>query len=160
MSDRLNQRALRFIAECNDPKKLRQIANNARAKDEVEIERAALRRLYAVAPAEERGTLEHEVWQGIYALEDALGLERGKTVQLSRTRQKIGRDGEHKIVLDLITGKASSGFDMMIERDMPELTFEAVALRYPARFDHESLAAAQRRLSDAGVSAAALELKA
>jgi hypothetical protein len=112
------------------------------------VEHAALIKLYSVMPAAQPGTLEHDVWQSIYALEGALKAERGKTVLLARTRQKIARDGELKTVADLVTGKESSGFQMLIDRDMPELTFEAVALRHEGRFEPAVLEAARKRLGD------------
>ena len=148
MTDAARQRALAYIAKCTEPAKLRQLARNAGAAGEAEVQRAARLRLYEVSPAEAPGTLEHEVWQSVLALEDALSDESATTKRLSRTRQKIGRDGEHKTVCDLIMGKPSPGFAMLVDRDMIELTFEAVALRFPGRFDPEVLAAAERRLAD------------
>lgn len=142
-------RALARIASCNDPRQLRQMAKNARAKGEEEVRLAAQRRLYEVLPSEEPGTLEYDVWQSIYALEGELSDERGKTVRLSRTRQKITRDKEAKTVADLVMGAQSEGYRMLIERGLKELTFEAVALRHPDRFDQSVLDAAQSRLSDA-----------
>ena len=73
------------------------------------------------------------------------------TIRLARTRQKIARVGEWQTVHDLVNGKTSEGFDMLIERRMPELTFEAVALRHTDRFDEATRRAAERRL--AGVAA-------
>lgn len=147
MTDKIVERSLTFIASCNDPAKLRQIAVNAAAKGAVEVERAARLRLYAILPSERPGTLEYDVWQSIHCLEDTLSVERGKTVRLSRTRQKIGRDGEYKTVSDLVLGAQSDGFDMLIERDMPNLTFEAVAIKHADRFDEAVLAAARSRLT-------------
>lgn len=147
-----SERALQFIASCNDAKKLEQLASNAAAKGETEVERAALLKLYSVKPKAEAGTLEYDVWRSIHALEGALKAERGKTVLLSRTRQKIARDGEERTVADLVTGKPSEGFRMLIDRSMPQLTFEAVALRHPGRFDQWVLDAAQARLVEAGVN--------
>jgi len=150
MSDGPEQRALALIASCVDAAKLRQLAINARQRGAVDVERAALLKLYSVLPSAETGTLEHDVWQSIYALEDALKAERGKTILLARTRQKIARDGEGKTVSDLVLGKESAGFQMLIDRDMPELTFEALALRHADRFEVHVLDAARKRLRSFG----------
>ena len=155
MSD-ATQRALDFISKCTDPKQLRQMAANARRQGEDDVRRAAQLRLYEVLPAEKRGTLEYDVWQSIYALEGELSDERGKTTRLSRTRQKITRDGEQGTVADLVLGKVSDGFRMLVERDLPALTFEAVALKHAERFDQSVLAAAAQRLRDSGYDPEAL----
>lgn len=149
-SDPQVRKALEIVARCSDPKQLAKIAENARRLGQDSVRHAALLKLYAVSPAAEPGTLEHDVWQSIFALEGALKDERGKTVLLSRTRQKIKRDGEHRTVADLVMGKVSDGFRMLIERGMPELTFEAVALKHPKDFDEVVLSAADERLRDAG----------
>ena len=142
--------AMAFIERCSDPKKLRVLIDNARDQGNAEVRRTAQLKLYSILPSEKPGTVEHDVWQSIYALEGALAEERGKTILLSRTRQKISRDGEIRTVADLVTGKPTEGFTMLIDRAMPELTFEAVALRHPGEFSREVLEAAQRRLDEAG----------
>ena len=109
------------------------------------MEHAALK-LYSVLPSAKPGTLEHDGWQSIYALEGELRAERGKTISLAQTRQKIGRDRELKTVADLVTGKESSGFHMLIDRQMSELTFEAVAIRHESCFAPAILEAARERL--------------
>jgi hypothetical protein len=144
------ERALEFIRTCGDPNKLRQLATNARREGEESVRRAAQLRLYEVLPSEKQGTLEYDVWQSIFALEGELTEERGKTTRLSRTRQKITRDGEEKTVADLVLGKISDGFRMLVARGLPRLTFEAVALRHAERFREEVLAAARQRLTDNG----------
>ncbi|MBB5986293.1 hypothetical protein [Sphingobium lignivorans] len=142
--------ALRIIDRCTDPKQLERIAENAFRHGQDSVRHAALLKLYAVSPAAEPRTLKHDVWQSVFALEGALKDERGKTVLLSRTRQKIKRDGEHRTVADLVLGKVADGFLMLVERGMPQLTFEAVALHYPEEFDEEVLSAADARLQAAG----------
>jgi hypothetical protein len=99
---------------------------------------------------DEPGTVEHAVWQSIYALEDVLKQERGKTIMLSRTRQKIGRSGEIQCIADIVLGAPSEGFRMLLERDLLELSFEAVALQFSEKFNVEVLEAAKARLCDAG----------
>jgi hypothetical protein len=147
----LTRRALERIAQCNDPKDLRRMADNAKTAGNDEVREAALRKLYAVSPAAQPGTLEHDVWQSIFALEGALKDERGKTILLSRTRQKIARDGEVVTVADLVIKPPSDGYRMLLDRGWPELTFEAVALRHPDRFDPVVLDAASKRLAGSGV---------
>lgn len=149
--DELTRRALERIARCSEPKELRKMADNAGNAGNHIVKEAALRKLYEVSPSAEVGTLEHAVWQSIYALEDALTEERGKTTRLARTRQKIAREGELKTVADLVTKSASEGYRMLIERGWPELTFEYVALQFTSRFEPGVLEAAKARLSESGV---------
>lgn len=151
-SDVQVKNALQLVERCSDPKDLERIAKNALRHGQDSVRHAALLKLYAVSPAAKPGTLEHDVWQSIFALEGALKDERGKTVLLSRTRQKIKRDGERRTVADLVLGTVSDGFQMLIERGMPELTFEAVARRHPREFDDEVLSAADARLQKFGIT--------
>lgn len=145
-------RALQMIEQCADPKSLRQIAANARAKGELAVAHAADLRLYSILPAEAPGTFEHDVWQSIHALEGTLTVERGKTTRLGRTRQKISRVGELDTIKDLVLAtKPSEGFDMLVERQMGDLAFEAVVLRHPDRFDITVLDAAVARLRSVGI---------
>lgn len=149
MANDRKAKALGYIERSTDQKGLLNMAKNAAQQGEHEIEQAALRKLYSVMPNQEPGTLEYDVWQSIYALEDCLKRERGKTVLLARTRQKIKKDGEKKTVHDLVNGKVSDGFKMLIEREMPELTFEAVALNHAEYFDQDTLEEAKARLDAA-----------
>src|SRR5579872_4658351 len=98
MTDDKVERALLTVAHCDDPKQLQQIMQNARERGATVVRDAAFRRLCAIKPSAEPGTLEHAGWQSIYALEEVLKDERNKTTLLARTRQKIGRDGEQKTV--------------------------------------------------------------
>ncbi len=136
-----------MIQSCTDVENLRKIAKNARRNNELDVARAADLRLYEVSPAEEPGSLEHDVWRSVYALEDTLTQERGRTTRLGRTRPKIAKVGEVETLTSLIlSAKPSEGFSMLIERAMTDLTFEAVALRHPDRFNEQVLLAASERL--------------
>jgi hypothetical protein len=58
-----------------------------------------------------------------------------------------------RTLIDFVISKnPTDGFDMLIERGMPELTGEAVVLRHAAHFDGAVAAAAQARLIDAGIN--------
>lgn len=152
MTDNAVARAMKTIEGCVDPKSLRKIAANARQKGELAVAHAADLRLYEILPSEAPGTFEHDVWRSIHALEGTLTSEREKTTRLGRTRPKIARVGEIETIKDLIMGvKPSEGFFMLIERQMADLTFEAVALRHPDRFDDAVLDAAAARLRSVGI---------
>lgn len=147
-------RVLLAIAASDDPKQLRRFQENAREKGVAEIQEAAFRRLLEILPDEVPGTVEHDFWKTVHAFEELLREERGKTVRLSRTRQKIARVGVMQTLTDFAVSKAPTvGFRMLIERNMPELTGEALVLKHKASFDVETVSAARARLIGAGVDA-------
>jgi hypothetical protein len=146
------QAALARIAVLEDVAALRSMMANARRLGAEAVEKAAFERLAQVQPGAEEGSLAFDVWRSIFALEEMLVAERGKTVRLSRTRQKIARDGETRTVADLVMKPdASSGFAMLIERGSPALTFEAVVLRHPDTFSQPQIDKARARLAAASV---------
>lgn len=151
------QKMLNLIGSCDDPDRLRTWHANARKAGHLELADAAFRRLIAILPEEKPGTVEHDFWQTIHAFEHILKEERGKTVRLSRTRQMVGRVG----VLATLESWAkrtsdTDGFTMLMERNMPELTGEAIVLRHASQFDPEVVDAARDRLERAGVDVAGL----
>ena len=50
-----------------------------------------------------------------------------------------------------LSNKSTGGFDMLLERGMPELTGEVIVLRHSEQFDNEIQNAARERLVQAGV---------
>ena len=154
-SDDDESKMLAFVASCNDPKKLRTIEENARKRGADALADAAFRRCVSVLPSERPGTVEHDCWRSIHTLEAVLTEERGKTTRLSRTRQKVDRVGVHRTLADwALARKKTKGFDMLLERDMPEFLGEAVVLRHPDKFESNVLDAARNRLEASGVDIA------
>ncbi len=141
------------IENLDDPDKLKSLIDNARKQKSEVVVRAAFLRLCNIQPEANPGTVEHDVWKSIHALEEMKRAKRGKTIRLTRTRQKIDRDGEAKTVSDLVLKpKPSPGFNDLISLDHPELTFEAVVLRHPKTFPHVVESAARDRLQSVGVN--------
>lgn len=148
------QKVLDQIARCAEPALLKRWIENARRQGNETVERAARLRLYEVLPSAIPGTLEYDVWQSIYALEDLESTKKGKTVRLQRTRNMIRERKEAGTVSHLVTKKsASTGFHMLLEYDLPKLTFEALVLKHASHFDPSVQEAARMRLKDAGVNA-------
>lgn len=141
-----------FIAKCEDPAQLKTMIANAKAHSEDEVALAAFRRLILVSPSEAPGSVEHDMWQTIFAFEHLLKEERGKTTLLARTRQKINRVGVVETLRDWASAKQETeGFRMLLERGLPELTGEAIVLRHPQLFPRSTVDAARARLLAAGV---------
>ena len=152
-----HQRILQNIERCSDPEKLRTWITNLRNAGANEIAEAAFRRLVFLLPKEKPGTVEHDFWQMIHAFEHVLSEENGKTTRLSRTRQKVDRVGEVQTLKDwALNTENTRGFNMLLERNMAELTGEAIVLRHADSFPNEVIVGARSRLEAAGVDVGAL----
>ncbi len=146
--------ALGRIDALDDPDKLRNYIGNARRQGSAVVERAAFARLCRIQPAAQPGTFEHDVWQSVHATEELLRQDRGKTVRLTRTRQKLRKDGAAKTVADLtIKPTPSEGFHLLVDMGHPEFLFEAVVLRHQDIFDSKVRDAAEMRLIEVGLEA-------
>ena len=145
-------RILDVIEKCDDPAALRRFMKNAEQRGGDDVYNAAFQRLITVQPSAETGTIAHDVWRAIYAFEELRREESGKTVRLSRTRQKIDRVGEVKTVTDLTLQKIpSDGFTMLQDRGRLELSFEALVLARAEHFPSNVVEAARARLDAEGM---------
>jgi hypothetical protein len=146
------KKIIAYIATCEDAGKLRILIKNARNKGASSVAVAAFRKLISLVPSEQPGTVEHDFWQTIHALEYELSSERGRTTRLSRTRQKVKRDGVVTTLKELALSKDTKrGFQMLLDRGMPELTAEAIVLRHTTLFEAAVVDAARQRLLRAGM---------
>ncbi|HEV7228906.1 hypothetical protein [Brevundimonas sp.] len=144
-------RQLAYIAKTEDAKELRQLVDRARALGAKPVEEAAFRKMVTLGIDHEAGSVEHDFWVTVNAFEADLKQERGKTVRLGRTRQKVARDGVVKTLADWAIKPPTDGFHMLLERDLPELLGEAIVMRHADRFEPDVVEAARARLIDAGV---------
>ena len=145
-------RILNNIDKCDDPVKLRQFMKNAQERDAFDVYDAAFQRLISIQPSAQPGTIAFDVWRTVYAFEELLKEERGKTVRLSRTRQKIQRDGEVKTVVDLtLKAEPSDGFLTLKDRGILELSFEALVVARSKHFPTNVVNAARSRLQRHGM---------
>ena len=141
----------RLIGESTDAKKLGNWIENARREGAKDVEVAAINRLIEVSAKvnhdDADSPLVLDFWKSITALEFALSDERGKTIRLTRTRQKIARVGVKQTLADLaVSPKPSEGFFLLKERNMLDMSAESVILRHAHEFEQTVLDAAQTRL--------------
>ena len=147
-----DEKILAYVTACDDADKLKSLIVNANKLGNAIVAEAAFRKLIALVPGEQPGSVEHDFWQTVNAFEQTLTQERGKTTRLSRTRQKVGKVGVVQTLSDwALNGHDTEGFRMLLDRGMPELTGEAIALRHPGSFEPPVLEAARQRLVGAGV---------
>ena len=152
MTQASRARILDAIEKCDDPAALRRFMKNAKQRGGDVVYNAAFQRLITVQPSAQVGTIAHDVWRAVYAFEELRREEGGKTVRLSRTRQKIDRVGEVKTVTDLALQKVpSGGFTMLKDRGRLELSFEALVLARAEHFPSNVVEAARARLEAEGM---------
>ena len=146
-----HNKIIALIQQCQDPKKLKIWLENARKKNATDVADAAFHQLISIVPDQQPDTVEYDFWQMINVFEQTLTDENGKTTRLSRTRQKVGRDGVIQTLSDWTLGRETRGFQMLLERGMHRYTGEAIVLRHSEKFSEAVLDAARSRLSEAGV---------
>jgi hypothetical protein len=149
-----HRKLIEIIETCSDIAKLKNWINNAEREGASDVADSARRRLIAVQALKNIDSssdpLVLDFWKSIAALEFELSVERGKTIRLSRTRQKIGRVGVQKTLADLaLQSSPSEGYFLLRDRDMLDLSAEAVVLRFPNEFGEDVLEAARKRLATA-----------
>ena len=142
---------LSFIEKTTDAEELRGLIASAKRLGATQVREAAFRKLINLGIEHEVGSVEHDFWRTVNAFEADLKEERGKTVRLSRTRQKVAKDGVIKTLADWAENSPTDGFHMLLERDMPELLGEAIVLRHAEAFEPHIVAAAKARLTEANV---------
>lgn len=148
MSD-IEARALDRIADETDSDALLNYARNARGKSPT-VEQAALRRLAHVSAKHAPGTVEHACWAMVHTVEATRRLSGRKVFRMNRMRPKIERDGEIA-ALEYCAINETDGFREILDYGMPELTAEAIVLRFPDQFSEAAKAAARSRLNQAGI---------
>lgn len=145
--------AMRVIENSTDAEQLKRLMESAQAMGVTAVYDAAFAKRLSLLPDEAPGTVAHDLWKSIYALEQLRSEEAGKTVRLSRTRQKLNRVGVMKLLEDFAMHKSSTdGFDILIEHSLPELTGGAIVLRHKQHFSDIVVNAARARLENVGVN--------
>ena len=90
---------------------------------------------------------ELESYEAVYAYEEALTRQKGRTTRAGRTWPMIRKHGIIGAVERIVTRrKETEGYRVLVEMGMEDMAFEAVVLRHPESFSPEAVAASNDRL--------------
>ena len=90
---------------------------------------------------------ERESYEAVYAYEEALSIQKGKTIRAGRTWPMIREHGIIAAVERIVTRrKETEGYRVLVEMGMEDMAFEAVVLRHPESFSPEAVTASDDRL--------------
>ncbi|WP_143324130.1 hypothetical protein [Caulobacter sp. X] len=141
-----------------DAEKLRNLMANARRLGDETLYAQAFARLCAILPNGGSEDLLDDVlvqkfWKAVHAAEQIKSEQNGKTTRLSRTRQKVAKDGVVATMESMaLKPKPSDGFTILVDYSLPHLVFEYIIAEHPDRFSAEARSAAHKRLRDFGIS--------
>jgi hypothetical protein len=138
------------VARPTTPEECDQLALNVEERLP-DLAREARRRAVMLRAAAHGATTaaEQEAWGALYAYERVLATRRGRNIAASRTRQMIDRYGIIGAVERAVNRPADpTGYTLLAEMGMQDLTFEAVVLGHPEAFSSEAVARSRQRLKD------------
>jgi hypothetical protein len=141
-----------FVFSLKKPDDIRNVMDNAKNKNRMDVYWAAFRRLCEVEGSGYSDQIDKDFYAGLSAYEALLHDKHKRNVKASRTRQKLSRHGVKKCLEDWALAKtATQGFYSLIENNMEHLTAEAIVLKHSNLFSDHVVQAAKSRLESAGV---------
>lgn len=140
------------IAQMTDPTGLRNLMANARRLDREDVYLNAFRRLCELEGLDLSDPLERDFYQVLNAYEELLTEKNGRTTKASRTRQKLKNKGVMQCLIDWAIGSATGGFQLLVDKGLPELTAEYLVIKYKDRFEEDVVKSAKVRLVEIGAT--------
>jgi hypothetical protein len=138
-----------FISKLTDRKKLRNVMDNAQRQGNDAAYWAAFKRKCTLEGMNCDDSLHAEFYQVLAAYEELLTDKNGRTTKASRTRQKLARHSVEKCLEDwALSTQPTQGFNLLIEKGIPELTAEYLVIKYADRFSDEAVKMATQRLNN------------
>lgn len=91
--------------------------------------------------------LIRDFYETLAAYEQLLTEKNGFKTTASRTRQKIANKGVHRSLVEWARGKVeTNGFNLLVEKGLPEYTGEYLVAKYADRFPDDVIELARKRL--------------
>ncbi len=141
-----------FIKDLSKPDEILTVMDNAKIRNRMDVYWAAFRRFCEVEGKDYSDPLLKDFYSMLAAYEALLFEKHERKVSASRTRQKLVRHGERKCLEDwALAKKETPGFLLLIEKNMPEYTAEAVVVKHAHMFSDDVVSSAKKRLLEFGV---------
>ena len=137
------------VARLMTSREARKLADNARRLGRQDIAAEALERMRELRAIEEgfSSPAQQAIAVALYAYEEQQSRAKGRTFRANRTRQMLERHGAlHAAERMVLSRKPSTGFEVLEDAGLQELSFEAIIARFPDEFSHEAVEAARARL--------------
>jgi hypothetical protein len=137
------------------PAACRTVMARAKAKGLDDVYQAVFQRyceLVGHAADDPADPLVRGFFETLAAYEQLLTERNGRNTPASRTRQKIANKGVHQSLIEWTQGSnETEGFELLVEKGLPQYTGEYLVVRYASRFPAEIVALAQDRLIKHGI---------
>ena len=129
--------------------KLQRLLKNAVRLGEDEIAWGCRERIAELQGSNYIDKLDKEFWHAVSIAEQIRTEEAGKTVRLSRTRQKYTRDGAKETIRRLaVSPKFTDGFKILERGKHLYLSFEAVVIRNADCFEESDVEQVKEKMHE------------
>ena len=138
------------IARLRTSQDARNLARNARRLGHLELEAEALKRANELRAIEDGYTspAQQAIAVALYTYEEQQSRSKGRTFRANRTRQMLGKHGALAAAERMVLQRQpSTGFEVLEDAGLQELSFEAIVDRFPEEFSAAAVEAARARLS-------------
>ncbi len=139
-----------IIQKLKTPEECMQLAKNVRDRNPDLVQKARRRavELRAISYGN-KNEVELELLKALYAYEEVLSEKNKRKTRAARTWQMIKRHGIIGAAERAVDRKIEpAGYKLLAEMGMHDLTFEAVIVRYPDKFNQEVVSRAKSRLKE------------
>jgi hypothetical protein len=141
------------VSAYTDPSELRILMANAKRLGNDAVWREAFRRICTLEGLNYEDPLHRDFEAMLTAYEELLAIKNGRNTSAARTRQKLKNKGVIQCLEDWAKSyNSTQGFAMLLENGLPELTGEAIVLKYSSRFSEKAVTMARDRLKKHGIN--------
>jgi hypothetical protein len=138
------------VAKLKTSQDARQLAENALRLGREDVATQALEKARELQALEDgyKSPAQIAIASALYAYEEEQSRIKGRTFRANRTRQMLAKRGALEAAERMVMNRQrSTGFEVLEEAGLRELSFEAIVDRFPDEFSASAVVAARARLS-------------